>query len=117
MFLSTNEKLKTKSCSLTGVRVYRSPSYYNSLSEPLELGVEVELTLTSSSLSSLEVLLTSTTTSFLGSTRTKLRHWKVRCPAATSYNKESLQLKTCSFLLFVSHKIYVKYDLVFFVLY
>lgn len=46
-----------------------------------EDGVDVELTLISLSLSSsLDVLLTSTTTSFLGSTRTKLRHWKVRWP-------------------------------------
>ena len=45
------------------------------VSESDEEGVDVELTLTSFSLSSsLEVLLTSTTTSFFGSTRTKLRH-------------------------------------------
>ena len=51
------------------------------VSESDEEGVDVELTLTSFSLSSsLEVLLTSTTTSFFGSTRTKLRHWKVRWP-------------------------------------
>ena len=57
------------------------PAKRNSPSELVELGVDVELTLTASSLSSLDVLLTSTTTSFLGSTRTKFRHWKVRCPA------------------------------------
>ena len=45
------------------------------VSESDDEGVDVELTLTSFSLSSsLEVLLTSTTTSFFGSTRTKLRH-------------------------------------------
>lgn len=63
------------------------------MSESDEDGVDVELTLISLSLSSsLDVLLTSTTTSFLGSTRTKLRHWKVRWPPdqrITKYSSEN----------------------------